>query len=211
MPKRSVSVGLALALLMSPLAGLGQQKSSTRKLSNDQKIIHLLDRATFGSRPGDIERVKALGWEKFIEQQLRPETISDTLAEAKLQGLESITLTNDQIAAMYPQQGVVREALKARGIELPEGQNQPAAGEQDPQMQAQMQAQMQMRRQEAQKVLREMGLRPPAAARPGIAAGQDSAGRVQRASASGSDDRFLVQSLQRICQQGCRSRPHHFV
>ncbi len=156
MPKRLVSVGLALVLLMIPLAGLGQQKSVAKKLSNDQKVIHLLDRATFGSRPGDIERVKAMGWEKFIEQQLRPETIPDTLAETKLQGLESITLTNDQIAAQYPQQQVVREALKARGIELPEGQNQPAAGEQD----AQMQAQMQMRRQEAQKVLREMGLRP---------------------------------------------------
>ena len=156
MPKRSVSVGLALVLLMSPLAGVGQQKSVAKKLSNDQKVIHLLDRATFGSRPGDIERVKAMGWEKFIEQQLRPETIPDTLAEAKLQGLESIKLTNDQIAAQYPQQQVVREALKARGIELPEGQNQPAAGEQDPQTQAQLQ----MRRQEAQKVLREMGLRP---------------------------------------------------
>ena len=153
MPKRLVSVGLALVLLMGPVAGLAQQKTAVKKLSNEQKIIHLLDRTTFGSRPGDFERVKALGWEKFIEQQLRPESIPDTVAEARLQGLESITLTNQQIAGQYPQQQVLRQALKARGIELPEGQNQAGTSEQEMQ-------QLQMRRQEAQKVLREIGLRP---------------------------------------------------
>ncbi len=156
MPRRLVSVGLALVLLMGPVSGLAQQKTAVKKLSSEQKITHLLDRTTFGSRPGDMERVKALGWEKFLEQQLRPEGIPDTVAEAKLQGLESITLTNEQIAGQYPQQQVVRQALKARGIELPEGQNQAGqAGATEQEMQ-----QLQMRRQEAQKVLRELGLRP---------------------------------------------------
>ena len=157
MPKRLVSVGLALVLLMGPVSGLAQQR--TKKLSDEQKIIHLLGRTTFGSRPGDVEKVKALGWEKFIEQQLRPESIPDTVAEARLQGLESITLTNAQIAAQYPQQQVLRQTLKARGIELPEGQNQAGPAGQAGMTEQEMQ-QLQMRRQEAQKVLRELGLRP---------------------------------------------------
>jgi hypothetical protein len=40
-------------------------------------VSHLLDRATYGARPGDYGRVKAMGVEAFIEEQLSPERIDD--------------------------------------------------------------------------------------------------------------------------------------
>ena len=44
-------------------------------------ISHVLNRLTFGPRPGDYARVTATGVEAFIEEQLAPERLSDTLCE----------------------------------------------------------------------------------------------------------------------------------
>jgi uncharacterized protein (DUF1800 family) len=60
-----------------------------KKLSEDQRILHVLNRLGFGARPGDVERVKAMGVDKYIEQQLTPEKIDDSASEAKLQNLET--------------------------------------------------------------------------------------------------------------------------
>ncbi|HNB22561.1 MAG TPA: DUF1800 domain-containing protein [Candidatus Melainabacteria bacterium] len=38
-------------------------------------IAHLLNRTSFGIRPGDIERVQALGIERYLQEQLSPESI----------------------------------------------------------------------------------------------------------------------------------------
>ena len=43
------------------------------KLSKDQQILQALNRMTFGPRPGDIEEVRRLGVEKWIDLQLHPE------------------------------------------------------------------------------------------------------------------------------------------
>jgi uncharacterized protein (DUF1800 family) len=52
-------------------------------------IFHLLARATYGPRPGDVERVRAQGRSEWIDEQLHPEQIDDTplvlrLAECEL-------------------------------------------------------------------------------------------------------------------------------
>jgi len=43
--------------------------------NSDQKILHMLNRVTFGPRPGDVDDVKKMGVDKFLEQQLHPDTI----------------------------------------------------------------------------------------------------------------------------------------
>jgi uncharacterized protein (DUF1800 family) len=47
-----------------------------KKLSKDQSILHVLNRLTFGPRPGDVGVVKRMGVEKWIDLQLHPERIS---------------------------------------------------------------------------------------------------------------------------------------
>ena len=47
-------------------------------LTDEQKIVHVLNRLGYGPRPGDIERVKAMGIGNYIDQQLHPEMIPDT-------------------------------------------------------------------------------------------------------------------------------------
>ena len=63
------------------------------KLSTEQKIQHVLDRLTFGARPGDFEQVRKLGVEKWIELQLHPERIAENPAlEARLKPLDTIRM-----------------------------------------------------------------------------------------------------------------------
>ena len=49
-------------------------------LTQREKALQLLDRFTFGPRPGDVERVLALTPEKWFEQQLNPQAINDDAA-----------------------------------------------------------------------------------------------------------------------------------
>ena len=47
-------------------------------VSSNEKIAHALSRLTFGARPGDIEKVRSLGLEKFIDAQLNPASIPES-------------------------------------------------------------------------------------------------------------------------------------
>src|SRR6476659_3535259 len=38
-------------------------------------IVHVLNRLGFGAMPGDVERVRRMGLDKYIDQQLRPDAI----------------------------------------------------------------------------------------------------------------------------------------
>ena len=49
-----------------------------RELAADQQVIHALNRLTFGARPGDVQKVRAMGLDKWIDQQLHPEKIDDS-------------------------------------------------------------------------------------------------------------------------------------
>ncbi|MER3477909.1 MAG: DUF1800 domain-containing protein, partial [Leptolyngbya sp. ERB_1_2] len=64
----------------------------------DPKVIHVLDRLSFGARPGDIETVQKLGVEGYIQQQLHPESIPEPQALAdRLSQLEMLNLTPLQL------------------------------------------------------------------------------------------------------------------
>ena len=55
-----------------------------KQVQGDQRILHALDRLTFGPRPGELEEVKAIGLDAWITQQLHPATIDDFAMEERL-------------------------------------------------------------------------------------------------------------------------------
>ncbi|MEP6833472.1 MAG: DUF1800 domain-containing protein [Gemmatimonas sp.] len=57
------------------------QANGTRELNKTQQAVQLLSRATFGARPGDVDRVSAIGVDRWLDQQLKP----DPNAEGSLQ------------------------------------------------------------------------------------------------------------------------------
>ncbi len=71
-------------------------------LAPEQRPLHTLNRLAFGPRPGDFETLKRIGFARWIEQQLRPETlpISRELAR-KLDSLETLRMTPIELFEQY--------------------------------------------------------------------------------------------------------------
>src|SRR5678816_1373860 len=116
---------ILLVVLTQPLV-LGQKRP--KSLTDEQRIVHVLNRLGFGARPGDVERVKAMGLEKYINQQLAPEKIDDAVAETKLHDLSVLKMSTAELYEKYPQPNQLIRQLQNRGM-LPKD----LADTQDPQ------------------------------------------------------------------------------
>ncbi|MDQ1589569.1 MAG: hypothetical protein QOG71_196 [Pyrinomonadaceae bacterium] len=122
--RRATAFALAFALVAGsfasfPGAAASAQKmsaaKSTARLSDEQRILHVLNRLGFGARPGDVERVRKLGLENYIEQQLAFDKIDDAAAEARLRNLSSYRMTTAELYRKYPQPGQLLRALQRQG------------------------------------------------------------------------------------------------
>jgi uncharacterized protein (DUF1800 family) len=107
-----------LALVAGTFVAGASEGQQTGRLSEDQRILHVLNRLGFGARPGDVERVRAMGLENYIRQQLEPEKIADASADAKVRELTTLQLSTAELYAKYPQPGALLRQLERRG-ELP--------------------------------------------------------------------------------------------
>jgi uncharacterized protein (DUF1800 family) len=87
------------------------------ELTADQAVLHALNRLGYGPRPGDLERVKQMGLEKWIEQQLHPEAIDDSKLLARLQTLPAVGMNPEALLTDYPQPD---GAAKKMGISVEE-------------------------------------------------------------------------------------------
>jgi uncharacterized protein (DUF1800 family) len=96
-----------------------KEKSNAKKLTEEQKIIHVLNRLGFGARPGDVEKVKAIGIEKYIEQQLYPEKINDSATETKVKNLGALKMETAELFEKYPNPGALLNMLQRRN-QLPQ-------------------------------------------------------------------------------------------
>jgi uncharacterized protein (DUF1800 family) len=72
------------------------------ELTVDEAITHALNRLGYGPTPDEIEYVKQIGLETWIEQQLHPETIDDSALDARLQHLPTIRMSSAQLLEEFP-------------------------------------------------------------------------------------------------------------
>lgn len=70
-------------------------------LTADQRIAHVLSRLTYGARPGDFEKVRSLGVEAFINQQLDPDSIENSGISARLKRLPTLGMATPVIIEQY--------------------------------------------------------------------------------------------------------------
>lgn len=120
-----VRPAIALFIVVAFLCGsllnvVDAQRASAPRLNEDQRILHVLNRLGFGARPGDIEHVKTMGLEQYINQQLAPEKINDEVAAAKLKNLSTLNMSTAELYEKFPQPGQLLRQLERRG-DLPAG------------------------------------------------------------------------------------------
>ncbi len=104
---------LAAAERLLP-AVLPASRSRIVRLSEEQKVLHLVNRITFGPRPGDVERLRQMGIEKFLDQQLHPETIDDSDLERRLAVLPTLQMASTELFQFYPPGPVVEQRAKEK-------------------------------------------------------------------------------------------------
>src|SRR5579864_1923920 len=111
---------LALAVSIAVGVPLYAQESdaappSLAPISSDQKIIHALNRLTFGPRPGDFEQVRKAGLKKWIDLQLHPNRIADNpLLETKLQPHDTRGMTPLELARHYPTPQLIKAMVEGK-------------------------------------------------------------------------------------------------
>ncbi len=138
-------------------------------MDDQQRALHALNRLTFGPRPGDLQRVMAVGVDKWIEQQLHPDKIDDSALEARLVPLRTLKMDTRAMLEHFPPPQVVK-AVENGKMNLPSNPEQRAIYEaQMERMRAQQEnkqdasadptmmtdEQKQARREERQQALRE--------------------------------------------------------
>ena len=68
----------------------------------NSKVVHLLNRMSLGISPGDIDRVQSMGIDRYIQQQLNPDPISEpAILTNRLAKLETINLSPVELFQRY--------------------------------------------------------------------------------------------------------------
>jgi uncharacterized protein (DUF1800 family) len=93
------------------------------QLRGDARILHALNRLTFGPRPGDLEAVRAMGpyntgLDKWFDQQLHPENIDETDLDARLAQFPAMRWSTQDLLYRMPSQAMIRQAADGK-INIP--------------------------------------------------------------------------------------------
>ena len=70
------------------------------------EIVHLLNRITYGPRPGEVEQVARSGWDAFLDRQLHPEQIDDSALDDRLKEFKTLTMSSADLFDAYPPKGM---------------------------------------------------------------------------------------------------------
>ncbi|HEX5216572.1 MAG TPA: DUF1800 domain-containing protein [Vicinamibacterales bacterium] len=100
--RRLVAVALATGVF-SLAPALSAQKSSVPSKADPKTITHVLNRLGYGPRPGDVERVQAIGLEKYINEQLDPAKIDNSALDARLAEFTTLSMSTRDLAEKYYQ------------------------------------------------------------------------------------------------------------
>ena len=108
---RTVLSGLRLTTLVL-LSGAPAFAQTASPDTDRDAILHVLNRTTFGPRPGDVEMVEKMGGiQTYIHQQLHPETIDDSAVEQQVAQLNMLQMSSAQLLGIYKDE---RQQAKAR-------------------------------------------------------------------------------------------------
>src|SRR3984957_7775150 len=85
-------------------------------VSEDSRILHALDRLTFGPRPGDLEQVRAMGLKKWIDLQLNPKKIPENpVLLEKLRPLDTLNMSTRDLVKNYPTPQMIAQLAAGNG------------------------------------------------------------------------------------------------
>jgi uncharacterized protein (DUF1800 family) len=83
-------------------------------LNDEQRAIQMLNRFTFGPRPGDLEAVMKMGPDAWFEKQLNPESIPNPVLDKRLADFPSLNLPPNQVLVEFPSSTMVQQIASGK-------------------------------------------------------------------------------------------------
>jgi uncharacterized protein (DUF1800 family) len=83
-------------------------------LTPEERAQQLLNRLTFGPRPGDLEQVLAVTPEKWFEQQLNPASIADSALDKRLNDYPTLNMQPDQTLTLFPDRYTISQVAEGK-------------------------------------------------------------------------------------------------
>ena len=83
-------------------------------LTERERAQQLLDRFTFGARPGDVYHVLAMGADAWFAQQLNPDAIKDPVLNGRLNDFPTLNMTPEQALTVFPDRGKIQRVADAK-------------------------------------------------------------------------------------------------
>jgi uncharacterized protein (DUF1800 family) len=121
--KQLILLGL-IVLISTAVLFAGDKKSkshlpatasaATAPMEEDKRIVHALNRFTFGVRPADVERVRAEGLDKWFDEQLHPEKIDDGALESRLAPFRTLKMSTKEMVGNFPPPQVLKAIENGR-------------------------------------------------------------------------------------------------
>jgi uncharacterized protein (DUF1800 family) len=90
------------------------KRAATAQMDEKARALHALNRLAFGPRPGDVERVAAMGVDKWIDQQLRPDKIDDHALDARLEQFRTLRMSTREMVENFPPPQVIKAIAEGK-------------------------------------------------------------------------------------------------
>jgi uncharacterized protein (DUF1800 family) len=98
------------------------------ELTQDEAIVHALNRLAYGPRPSDVEQIRQMGLAKWIDRQLEPKSIDDAALDQRLERYPTLTMSSKKLLDEFPPP---QQAAKKEGVTKEEYQQKMEQKRQD--------------------------------------------------------------------------------
>jgi uncharacterized protein (DUF1800 family) len=95
--------------------------SGPRELDANEQVAQALSRLAFGARPGDAERVRAMGVNRWIDAQLHPERLKDSATDAFLGQYQTLSLSSAAIYEEFPPAALLKAVTRRDSMQRSAG------------------------------------------------------------------------------------------
>jgi len=103
-----VPAGMVAAKDKKQKHGDSAQTPAAGQIPEDKQIVHALNRFTFGVKSGDVERVRAMGLDKWFDEQLHPDKINDSALEARIAPFRTLKMSTREMVENFPDNQILK-------------------------------------------------------------------------------------------------------
>lgn len=119
----ALTATLCILLVEQPLLAEAVVKNvpaaKAHEIQGQERVLHALNRLTFGPRPGEVDAVQKMGLNAWLERQLNPASIDDSGLDTKLAEYPAMQMKLNDLERKYPGPQRLKKMIEGKAS-LPE-------------------------------------------------------------------------------------------